>query len=113
MLNACPRNGACIDTVTDSLWKTFVLSSVFRHKFNTGKEYMAGPIKKSGYSRLVDKNLMPALHGWLHDCAAEKPMVSEGVFIADGGIWQLEGCELAGILQSKQTNHSHYVYKLS
>ena len=74
---------------------------------------MAGPIKKCGYSRLVDTNLMPALKGWIHACATEKTMVRAGVCIADGATRQVEGCEIPGILESKQMIRSHYVYKIS
>ena len=52
---------------------------------------MAGPIKKAGYSRLVDTGLMPALKERVYACATEKPMVRTGVFIADGATRQLEG----------------------
>jgi hypothetical protein len=46
---------------------------------------MAGPIKKSGYSRLVDTRLM---HVW----ATEKPMVSTGAFV-NVACRQVEGHE--------------------
>jgi len=74
---------------------------------------MAGPIKKSGYSRPVDTSLMPALKGWVHACAKEKTMLRAGVFIADGATRQVGGCEIPGILESKQTIHSNSVCKLS
>ena len=66
-----------------------------------------------GIPGLVDTGLMPVLKGSVHVCATEKPMFRVRVFIGDGATGQGEGCEPPRISDTKQMNHSHYVYNLS